>query len=273
MKSSRHKFWRALLDKAVINKMKKILLLSAYLISLLQGQLQAQSGVTLTDFYISAGYKNQPFSSLNQRLEDNGLQSFNANVGTLGAGFSYLPQSGWGLYAETELNVNKKGFSNANVSYRYLPVHFTAGVQYHLFRSKIGASDWDFYPKLGVFFGTTSLDLVSNHPDRDFDENLLGSMNTSFLYQENYGLNLSLNADKLVGSFLQPTTQVGIYSRLGLQVGYMLNVFSSRTKLRRNFNPTIRNDFSMENSPKFDPSAFYVKLNFAIGKFSRVDND
>lgn len=257
---------------AIINKMKKVFLFSACLL-LLQGHLWGQTEVTFTDFYISAGYKNQPFSSLNQRLEDNGLDSFNANVGTLGAGFSYLPRSGWGIFAETELNVNKKGYSNNNVSYRYLPVHFAAGVQYHLFRTEIGASEWDFYPKLGLYFGTTSLDLVSNHPERNFDENLMGAMNTSFLYQENYGLNLSLNADKLVGSFLQPTTQVGIYSRLGVQVGYMFNLFSSRTKLRRNFNPTIRNDFSMENSPEFNPSAFYVKLNFAIGKFNRVETD
>lgn len=256
----------------IINKMKNLLL---FAICLLIGHstLQAQTGVTLTDFYISAGYKHQPFFSLNQRLEDNGLHSFNPNVGIIGAGFSYLPRSGWGLFAETELNINKKGFSNNQVSYRYLPVHVTAGVQYHLLRTKIGTSDWDFYPKLGLVFGTTSLDLVSNNPNRDFDENLLGTMNTSFLYQENYGLNLSLNADKLVGSFLQPTTQVGIYSRMGIQVGYMLNVFSSRTKLRRNFNPTIRNDFSMSNSPEFNPSAFYVKMNIAIGKFTRRDSD
>lgn len=256
----------------IINKMKKFFLLSACLLCL-ESHLQAQTEVTLTDFYISVGYKNQPFTSLNQRLEESGLQSFNSNVGTLGAGFSYLPQSGWGVFAETELNVNKKGYSNDDVSYRYLPVHFTAGVQYHLLRTRIGDGDWDFYPKLGIVFGTTSLDLVSNNPNRDFDENLLGNMNTSFLYQENYGLNLSLNADKLVGSFLQPTTQVGIYSRMGLQVGYLLNVFSSRTKLRRNFNPTIRNDFSMSNSPTFNPSSFYVKFNFAIGKFTRKESD
>ncbi|HLT08842.1 MAG TPA: hypothetical protein VK014_15035 [Cyclobacteriaceae bacterium] len=240
---------------------------------LILGQVYAQSDVTLTDFFLSVGYKNQPFSALNQRLVDNGLKSFNANVGTLGGGFSYLPQSGWGFFAETELNVNKKGYSNAQVSYRYLPVHVTAGVQYHLFRAKIGDNDWSFYPKLGLVFGTTSLDLVSNNPNRDFDENLLGSMNTSFLYQENYGINISLNADKLLGSFMQPTTQVGIYSRMGFQIGYMLNVFSSRTKLRRNFNPTIRNDFSMSNSPEFNPSAFYVKFNFAIGKFTKRDSD
>lgn len=255
-----------------MNKMKNIILLVSCCVILL-GNLHAQDEVTLTDFYISAGYKHQPFSALNKRLEHNGLDSFNPNVGTLGGGFSYLPQSGWGLFAETELNINKKGFSNEQVSYRYLPIHVTAGVQYHLFRTRIGASDWDFYPKLGFVFGTTSLDLVSNNPNRDFDENLLGTMNTSFLYQENYGLNLSLNADKLVGSFLQPTTQVGIYSRMGVQVGYLLNVFSTRTKLRRNFNPTIRNDFSMSNSPEFNPSAFYVKLNFAIGKFTRKENN
>jgi hypothetical protein len=255
-----------------INKIKNLLLLAVCFL-LLQSNLHAQNEVTLTDFYISAGYKHQPFSTLNQRLEDSGLDSFNPNVGTLGAGFSYLPQSGLGLFIETELNINKKGFSNSQVSYRYLPIHVTAGVQYHLFRTKIGASDWDFYPKLGIVFGTTSLDLVSNNPNRDFDENLLGSMNTSFLYQENYGLNFSVNADKLVGSFLQPTTQVGIYSRIGIQAGYMLNVFSSRTKLRRNFNPTIRNDFSMNNSPEFNPSAFYVKFNIAIGKFTRKDAD
>lgn len=251
--------------------MKKILLLVFGM--LVQANLFAQDEVTLTDFYISAGYKHQPFTALNQRLEYNGLESFNPNVGILGGGFSYLPQSGWGLFAETELNINKKGFSNDQVSYRYLPIHLTVGVQYHLFRTRIGDSDWDFYPKLGLVFGTTSLDLVSNNPNRDFDENLLGTMNTSFLYQENYGLNFSINADKLLGSFLQPTTQVGIYSRMGVQVGYLLNVFSSRTKLRRNFNPTIRNDFSMSNSPTFNPSAFYVKFNFAIGKFTRKESE
>ncbi len=260
------------MDMVIINKMKNLLLLAGCFL-LLHSTLPAQGQVTLTDFYISAGYKNQPFSALNQRLEDNGLHSFNPNVGTLGGGFSYLPQSGWGLFAETELNINKKGFSNDQVSYRYLPIHVTAGIQYHLFRTRIGSNEWDFYPKLGLVFGTTSLDLVSNNPNRDFDENLLGTMNTSFLYQENYGLNLSLNADKLLGSLLQPTTQVGIYSRMGIQAGYFLNVFSSRTKLRRNFNPTIRNDFSMSNSPKFNPSAFYVKFNFAIGKFTRKDSD
>src|SRR5690554_4999775 len=252
--------------------MKKILLVPA-LFFLFQSTLLAQDEISLFDFYISAGYKNQPFSSLNNRLEENGYESFNAHVGTLGGGFSYVPRSGWGIFAETELNINRKGFSNADVSYRYLPVHISAGIHYHLLKAKTANSEWDFYPKLGVFFGTTSLDLVSNNPNRDFDENLLGALNTSFLYQENYGLNFSLNADKLVGSFIQPTTQVGIYSRMGIQVGYMLNVVSSRTKLRRNFNPTIKDDFSMRNSPRFDPSAFYVKLNFAIGKFSRTDTD
>jgi len=250
--------------------MKKILLVPVFFF-LFQSTLLAQEEVSLFDFYISAGYKNQPFSTLNQRLEENGYESFNKHVGTLGGGFSYVPKSGWGIFAETELNINKKGFSNADVSYRYLPIHITAGLQYHLLHSKTTTAEWNFYPKVGVFFGTTSLDLVSNNPNRDFDENLMGAMNTSFLYQENYGLNLSLNADKLIGSFLQPTTQVGIYSRLGIQVGYMLNIISSRTKLRRNFNPTIKDDFSMSNSPKFDPSAFYVKLNFAIGKFTKRD--
>lgn len=231
--------------------------------------LQAQNQVSLTDFYISVGYKKQPFTALNQRLQENGYHSFKKDVGTLGGGFSYLPKSGLGIFGETQLNINRKGFNNEDMSYRYLPIHITAGIQYHLLQSRIGATDWSFYPKLGLFFGTTSLDLISNNPNRDFDENLLGAMNTSFMYQENYGLNFSLNADKLLGSFLQPTTQIGIYSRMGIQVGYMLNLFSSRTKLRRNFNPTLRNDFSMSNSPVFDPSAFYVNLNFALGKFNK----
>lgn len=250
--------------------MKNIFLLSASFF-LLQFNLQAQEEITLMDFYISAGYRNQPFKALNQSLEQNGYESFNANVGILGGGFSYLPISGIGLFAETELNVNRKGFSNEEVSYRYLPLHFTAGIQYHFLHSQ--ASDWRFYPKVGIFFGTTSLDLVSNHPNRDFNENLLGAMNTSFLYQENYGLNFSINADKLIGSFLQPTTQIGIYSRMGIQVGYIMNLFSSRTKLRRNFNTTLKDDFSINNSPTFNPSAFYVKFNFAIGKFSLRELD
>lgn len=252
--------------------MKKALFLSSFLI-LLNVSVYAQNEVRLIDFYISGGYKHQPFTSLNQILEENGYKSFSKNVGTLGVGISYLPKSGLGFFAETEFNVNKKSFSNDNVSYRYLPVHITAGLQYHLLHSRIGTADWNFYPKLGIFFGTTSLDLVSNNPNRDFNENLMGAMNTSFLYQENYGLNFSLNADKLIGSFLQPTTQVGIYSRTGIQVGYMLNVASSRTKLRRNFNTTIKNDFTMSNSPVFNPSAFYVTINFAIGKFTRRDSD
>lgn len=233
--------------------------------------IQAQNDISLTDFYLSVGYRNQPYSSLNQRLEQNNYESFNRHVGTLGGGFSYLPKSGLGVFAETELNMNKKGFNNNQVNYRYLPIHFTAGVQYHFLNSR--TANWRFYPKLGVFFGTTSLDLIIHNPNRDFNENLMGAMNTSFLYQENYGLNLSVNADKLIGSFIKPTTQVGIYSRIGIQAGYILNLFSSRTKLRRNFNQTLKDDFAMVNSPTFDPSAFYVKLNFAIGKFTSTEAD
>lgn len=247
-----------------INK-KIVLFLASFFFAICS--LEAQDNVTLTDFYISVGYKNQPFNSLNQRLSQNGYETFSENVGTLGGGFSYLPQSGLGLFAETEMNVNRKGFSNDDISYRYLPIHVTAGVQYHFLNSK--TAEWRFYPKLGIFFGTTSLDLVSNNANRDFNENLLGAMNTSFLYQENYGINFSLNADKLIGSFFQPTTQIGIYSRMGIQVGYMFNIFSSRTRLRRNFNPTLRDDFSMVNSPVFNPSAFYIKFNIALGKFTR----
>jgi len=246
--------------------MKELLLLFILTILLPFG-LQAQENISLTDFYLSVGYRNQPYTSLNQRLKQNDYKSFNRHVGTIGGGFSYLPQSGMGVFAETEMNMNRKGFNSDRVSYRYLPVHFTAGVQYHFLNSK--TAEWRFYPKVGVFFGTTSLDLIINNPNRDFNENLLGAMNTSFLYQENYGVNLSVNADKLIGSFIQPTTQVGIYSRMGIQIGYILNVFSSRTKLRRNFSPTLKDDFSMSNSPSFDPSAFYVKLNIAIGKFSQ----
>ncbi|MEX2591387.1 MAG: hypothetical protein WD426_01350 [Anditalea sp.] len=246
--------------------MKYIFLLSACFL-LLPFDLQAQDEVLLTDFYLSVGYKNQPFTALNQRLEENGYEPFNSHVGTFGIGFSYLPKSGLGIFAETEINVNRKGFSNDDVSYRYLPTHLTAGVQYHFMHAK--TAEWRFYPKFGIFYGTTSLDLISNHPNRNFNENLNGAMNTSFMYQENYGINASLNADKLIGTFLQPTTQIGIYSRMGLQVGYMLNLFSSRTKLRRNFNPTLRDDFSMSNSPTFNPSAFYVKINFALGQFKK----
>lgn len=249
--------------------MKKIFLLTTCFL-FFRFVLQAQDQVYLTDFYLSAGYKNQPFTELNQRLKENGYDSFNANVGTIGGGVSYLPKSGLGIFAETELNINKKGFSNENVSYRYLPVHITAGVQYQFIRTQMG--DWRFYPKMGLFYGTTSLDLISTYPNRDFNENLMGAMNTSFLYQQNYGINFSLNADKVIGAFLQPTTQIGIYSRVGMQIGYMLNIFSSRTKLRRNFNPTLRDDFSIVNSPTFNPSAFYVKFNFALGKFNKKED-
>lgn len=252
-----------------MNKMKKIFLLTACFI-FLQCNLHAQDGVHFTDFYISVGYKNQPFTTLNQRLEENGYESFNSHVGALGGGFSYLPKSKLGIFAETEMNVNRKAFDNDRVSYRYLPIHLTAGVQYHFIHTPL--TEWSFYPKLGVFYGTTSLDLISNNPNRDFDENLNGAMNTSFLYQQNYGMNISLNADKLLGAFLQPTTQIGIYSRMGLQVGYMLNLVSSRTKLRRNFNATLREDFSLTNSPNFNPTAFYVKINFALGKFNKVED-
>src|SRR5690606_11629001 len=98
-------------------------------------------------------------------------------------------------------------------------------------------------------------------------------MNTSFLYQENYGLNLSVNADKVIGNFIKPTTQVGIYTRVGLQAGYNMYLSSSRTKIRRNCNQNLKDDFAMVNSPTFDPSAFYVKLNFAIGKFTSTEAD
>lgn|SRR5690554_3916450 len=253
-------------------KMIKIILTLWVWVLLAPLQLYGQEeNVSLFDFYLSVGYKNQPYHNLNKRLEDNGYQSFNSHVGTLGGGFSYLPNSGLGFFGETQLNINRKGFSNNTVKYRYLPVHVTAGLQYHFLSS--ATSEWRFYPKLGVYFGSTSLDLISTTPNRDFNENILGAMNTSFLYQENFGVDVSVNVDKLIGSFLQPVTQVGIYSRLGLQVGYMLNLFSSRTKLRRNFNATVRDDFAIRNSPTFNPSAFYAKMNFAIGKFTKSDRD
>src|SRR5690606_24527711 len=131
--------------------MKKLFFVWAF-VFLSNVALHAQDDVSLTDFYISVGYSHQPYSSLNQSLEASGYQSFNAHVGTLGGGFSYLPKSGLGIFAETQLNVNRKGFSNAVVSYRYLPTHVTAGVQYHFLYS--GTADYRIYPKLGFFFGT-----------------------------------------------------------------------------------------------------------------------
>lgn len=230
-----------------------------------------EESIYFTDFYISAGFRHQPYTSLNQHLEDADYQTFNKQVGILGAGISYVSMSGLGTYAESEFNINRKSFSNDNVSFRYLPIHVTVGLQYHIKNSL--TKDWRIYPKVGVFYGTTSLDLISNNIERDFDENLMGTMNTSFLYQKNYGLNFSINADKLLGAMMKPTTQVGVYSRMGLQVGYMLNVFTSRTKLRRNFNPDLRKDLNITNAPEFDPSAFYIKLNFALGKFQMEKDD
>jgi len=247
--------------------MKRNLTLLIVFVLAFQTGLFAQDKIYFTDFYVSAGFKNQPYTELNDYLDNIGYQTFEKQSATLGAGISYVAMSGLGLYAETEFNLNKKHFNNEFVSYRYLPIHVTAGFQYH-WKNTI-TKDLRFYPKVGIFYGTTSLDLIASDLNTDFNDNLMGGMNTSFLYQRNYGLNISLNADKLLGAFLKPTTQVGVYSRLGLQVGYMLNVFSSVTKLRRNFNPDLRKDLIISNAPKFDPSAFYVKLNFAIGKFEK----
>ncbi|GGZ20304.1 hypothetical protein GCM10007049_11110 [Echinicola pacifica] len=229
-----------------------------------------QDKLYFTDFYLSAGYRNQPYTDLANYLDNAGYETFNAQSGTLGAGFSYVALSGLGFFAESEFTLNKKRFENEFVNYRYRPFHITAGLQYH-WKNTI-TDEWRIYPKLGLYYGTTSLDLITKDLVTDFNENLMGGMNTSFLYQRNLGLNISLNADRLLGAFLKPTTQVGVYSRMGLQVGYMLNLYSSVTQLRRNFSPDIRKDLIISNAPEFDPSAFYVKLNFAIGKFEKEKN-
>lgn len=250
--------------------MKQKILLFAVLVMASTAELLAQDKLYFTDFYISAGYKHQPFTELNDHLAQAGYQTFQKQTATLGGGFSYVAMSGLGLFAETEFNLNKKRFNNDYVNYRYLPIHITAGFQYH-WKNTI-TRDLRFYPKIGIYYGTTSLDLIAQNLNTDFDDNLLGGMNTSFMYQRNFGFNFSLNADKLLGAFLKPTTQVGVYSRMGLQVGYMLNVYSSVTKLRRNFNPDLRKDLIISNAPEFDPSAFYIKLNFAIGKYEKEKN-
>ncbi|MBS9523390.1 hypothetical protein KIH41_14445 [Litoribacter ruber] len=247
--------------------MKRILWL-VFLVTL-GHDLAAQEFLHFTDFYVSGGYRNQPYKALNQRLQNAGYQDFGEHAGIVGIGINHFNSSRWGLFAESELTLHKKRSSNDEVNYRYLPLHVTAGVQYRLFPER-GFSQWNFYPRLGLFYGTTSLDLLANNLNRDFDDNITGAMNSSFLYQRNYGLNFSLNADKIIGAFIKPTTQVGIYSRFSLQAGYIWNVLNSRTKLRRNFNPDIRDDFAIRNSPTFDPSAFYIKANIGLGKFKRT---
>ncbi|WP_236252726.1 hypothetical protein [Echinicola sp. 20G] len=247
--------------------MTKQLFLMLILVLAIQASSMAQDKIYFTDFYISAGFKNQPYTELNQYFADAGYQTFDKQTATLGGGVSYVAMSGMGFFAETEFNLNKKRYNNDFVNYRYLPIHVTGGFQYHWKNSNI--KDWRFYPKIGVYYGSTSLDMIATDLNTDFGENLMGGMNTSFMYQRNIGLNFSINADKILGAFLKPTTQIGVYSRMGLQVGYMLNVYSSVTKLRRNFNPDLRKDLIISNAPKFDPSAFYIKLNFAIGKFEK----
>ncbi|AWW30747.1 hypothetical protein DN752_11775 [Echinicola strongylocentroti] len=244
-----------------------LLIISVFDIALFAQDSTSQEKIYFTDFYISAGYRNQPYTELNNYLSGQGYQTFEKQTATLGGGISYVAMSRLGIFAEADFNLNKKRFSNDYVNYRYLPVHVTAGLQYHWKNSL--TKDWRFYPKVGIYYGTTSLDLIAKDLESDFNENLMGNMNTSFLYQRNLGLNFSLNADKLLGAFLKPTTQVGVYSRMGLQVGYMLNLYSSVTKLRRNFSADLRKDLIISNAPAFDPSAFYVKLNFAIGKFEK----
>lgn len=231
-------------------------------------EAQAQEYLHFTDVYLSGGYRNQPYSALNQKLEDAGYRSFNSNVGMIGIGINHFNSSRWGFFAETEYNLNSKRSANEQVNYRYLPIHLSAGIQYKPFMNR-KFSQWSYYPRLAFFYGTTSLDLIANDINRNFDDNLIGSMNTSFLYQRNYGLNFSLNADKVLAAFIKPTTQVGVYSRMGLQVGYIANLVNGRTRLRRNFKPDLRDDFAVMNAPDFDPSAFYVKLNFGLGKFKR----
>ncbi|MDN3669098.1 hypothetical protein QWY93_07140 [Echinicola jeungdonensis] len=251
-----------------IAAMAKRILLVGILMIISCAELWAQDNIHFTDFYISAGYRNQPYSQLNQNLSGSGYQTFNENTGILGAGISYVNQGPLGYFVESEFNLNRKQFSNDEVNYRYLPIHVTGGIQYYV--GNCQNKDFRVYPKLGVFYGTTSLDLIAKNVNADFDQNLMGNMNTSFLYQRNYGINFSLNADKLLGAFLKPTTQIGVYSRMGIQVGYMWNIISSDTKLRRNFNSDLRKDFEISNAPEFDPSTFYVKLNFAIGKFEKM---
>jgi hypothetical protein len=247
--------------------MKKIFVALLVFIGFLNGA-SAQEYLYFTDFYLSAGYRNQPYSALNQRLQNAGYQNFSEHAGIIGGGVSYFKGPRWGLFAESELTLHNKRSSNDEVNYRYLPLHVSLGFQYRLFADR-NPAQWSYYPRIGIFYGTTSLDLLANDINRDFDQNLTGAMNSSFLYQRNYGLNFSMNADKIIGAIIKPTTQVGIYSRVGLQVGYIWNAFNSRTKLRRNFNPDIRDDFAIRNSPHFDPSAFYFKVNFALGKFKR----
>ena len=246
----------------------KTINLSIILIMFFFSELKAQEFLSFTDFYLSGGYRNQPYTSLNQKLEAAGYQSFGADIGTIGAGINHFNSSRWGFFAEADYNLNNKRSSNNEVNYRYLPLHASVGVQYHPFKNR-KFSQWIYYPRLGVFYGTTSLDLIANDINRDFDENLLGAMNTSFLYQRNYGLNFSLNADKVFAAFIKPTTQVGVYSRVGLQAGYIASIANGRTRLRRNFKPDLRDNFGIFNAPVFDPSTFYVKVNFALGKFKR----
>ncbi|KEO73574.1 hypothetical protein [Anditalea andensis] len=247
--------------------MKKIYVLIILFCSIFL-DIQAQEYLHFTDFYLSGGYKNQPYTALNQKLTEAGYQSFGSNMGTIGIGINHFNSYRWGFFAESEYNLNSKRSSNDELNYRYMPLHITAGVQYIIFKYR-PLSQWRFYPRIAVYAGSTSLDLISNDLNLDFDENLMGAMNTSFLYQRNYGLNLSLNADKVIAAFIKPTTQVGIYSRMGIQVGYFLNVINSRTRLRRNFKPDLRDDFAIHNAPEFDPSAFYVKINIGLGKFKR----
>ncbi|WP_246581517.1 hypothetical protein [Echinicola shivajiensis] len=246
---------------------KRFFILMLFALAFQTSIVTAQDKIYFTDFYVSAGFRNQAFKELSDYLQNSGYQTFDQQTATLGGGVSYVAMSGMGLYVETEFNLNRKRYSNEFVNYRYLPIHVTAGFQYHWINTTL--QDWRFYPKVGLFYGSTSLDMIAKDLNTDFNENLMGGMNTSFMYQRNIGLNISLNADKILGAFLKPTTQIGVYSRMGLQVGYMLNLFSSVTKLRRNFNPALRKDLIISNAPKFDPSAFYLKLNFAIGKFEK----
>ena len=247
--------------------MKKLYLVLIF-ISCVFTEMSAQEFLHFTDVYISGAYKHQPFTALNQKLSAAGYQTFGSDIGAIGLGLNHFNSSKWGFFAESEYNLNSKRSSNDEVNYRYMPLHISAGVRYFPFRNR-SLSQWSFYPRLGLFYGSTPLDLIANNLNRDFDDNLMGAMNTSFLYQRNYGLNMSLNADKIFAAFIKPTTQIGIYSRMGIQVGYFLNVINSRTRLRRNFKPDLRDDFAINNAPEFNPSAFYVKLNFGLGKFKR----
>jgi len=248
--------------------MKKIYLILIF-ISAALSETKAQEILYFTDIYISGAYKNQPFTALNQKLAAAGYQTFGSDIGAIGIGINHFNTSRWGFFAESEYNLNSKRSSNEEVNYRYLPLHISAGVQYYPFKNR-PLSQWNIYPRLGLFYGSTSLDLIANNLNRDFDDNLMGAMNTSFLYQRNHGINMSINADKIFAAFIKPTTQVGVYGRMGVQVGYFLNVINSRTRLRRNFKPDLRDNFAINNAPEFNPSAFYVKLNFGLGKFRRV---